>query len=91
MRAIPPLAINSLLLSVGSLLLASISIELGRQVNYLTYLSFFNVMTVGILSMSAAALLVGLVGTWKTRGRSTSLWLANAVAVYVIALMCLTD
>jgi hypothetical protein len=86
-KAVPSLAITSLLLSASSLLLATISIVLGRQVNYLAYLSLFNAMAVGWLSLGAAALVVALVGTWKAQGRSTLLWVANAVAVFVVVLM----
>lgn len=79
-------AMASFLLSAGSLLLATVSIVLGQEVNYLDYLSLFNAMAAGMLSLSAAALLVGLVGTWKARGRSVLLWSADAVALMVAAL-----
>ena len=76
----------SFLLSASSLLLASISIMLGKQVNYLAYLPFFNAMALLMVSLGIAALLLGLIGTWRTRGRSTLLWVANVVALLVLSL-----
>lgn len=75
----------SLLLSAGSLLLAFVSIAAGRRVNYLDHLGAFNAMAAAMLALGAAALVVGAVGTWKSRGRSASLWLADALAVLVVS------
>lgn len=76
----------SFLLSASSLLLASISIILGQQVNYLDYLPFFSAMALLMVSLGIAALLMGLVGTWRMRGRSMPLWIANVVALLVLSL-----
>ncbi|MEM9907568.1 MAG: hypothetical protein AAF921_21370 [Cyanobacteria bacterium P01_D01_bin.44] len=77
---------TSLWLSASSLLLASVSLVLGQQVNYLNHLSFFNAMALGMVSLSIAALLIGLIGTWQTRGQSVTLWLANMLALVILGL-----
>lgn len=76
----------SLLLSISSLLLASVSIILGNQVDYLAYLLFFNTMAWLMVSLSIAALLLGLIGIYRTRGQSRSLWFASIVALLVLGL-----
>ena len=76
----------SLALSAGSLLLATTSVLLGRRVNYLNYLPVFNAMAVGMLALCVGALAVGVVGTWKSRGRSPELWLADALSILVLGL-----
>ena len=77
---------TSLVMSVSSLLLAFISIALGQRVNYLDYLPFFNAMALVMLSLGVGALLLGLLGTWRTRGRSLPLWFANVLALLVLSL-----
>ena len=74
----------SLLLCALSLLLAVGNTLLGQRVNYLDYLTFFNVMAVSMLALSVAALATGALGTWKARGRSPALWLANAIALLLL-------
>jgi hypothetical protein len=86
MQINPSPAIVSLLFSAGSLLLATTSVVIGRQVNYLDHLALFNAMAAGMLSLSVAGLVAGLVGTWKARGRNALLWSANVVAAMVTAL-----
>ncbi|MEM6435048.1 MAG: hypothetical protein AAF773_14530 [Cyanobacteria bacterium P01_D01_bin.115] len=76
----------SLLLSGISLLLASISIILGQQVNYLAHLAFFNAMALLMVSLGIAALLLGLIGLWRTRGQSKLMWFANICALLVLGL-----
>lgn len=82
----PSLLSTSLLLSSGSLLLAATSMVLARRVNYVDHLSAFNAMAAAMLVLCAAALTAGLVGTWKSRGRSLPLWLADAVALLVLGM-----
>ena len=74
----------SLLPSTGSLLVALVSVILGRRVSYLDHLAAFNSMA--MLALGVAALVVGLVETWKSRGRSASAWLADLLAVVVVGL-----
>jgi len=77
---------TSLLLSAGSLLLACTSTILGQRVNYLDYLPAFNAMAATMLALCIAALAAAVVGTWKSRGRSTTLWLADLIAVLILAM-----
>ena len=74
----------SLLLSAGSLLLALVSITIGRRVNYLDHLTLFNLMAAAMLALGVAALAAGVVGTWKSRGRSAAMWLAIAIAILIL-------
>ena len=76
----------SFLLSATSLLLASVSLILGQQVNYLDYLSFFSAMALLMVASGIAALLMGVIGTWQTRGRSVPLWIANVVAILILSM-----
>ena len=84
-QGLSPLS-TSLLLSCGSLLLAASSMALARRVNYVDHLPAFNAMAAAMLALCAAALIAGVVGTWKSRGRSLSLWLADAVALLVLGM-----
>ncbi len=74
----------SLLLSAGSLFLALVNILLGRRVHYYDDLAAFNAMAAVMLALGVAALVIGLVGTWKARGRSAPLWMADALALLVV-------
>jgi len=85
----PSLLSASVALSAGSLLLATTSVLVGRRVNYLDYLPAFNVMAAGMLALCLGALAVGVVGTWRSRGRSPGLWLADTLAVLVLGLFLL--
>ncbi len=76
----------SLLLSAISLVLATISGLAGRRVNYLDYLQIFNAMAALMLATSVAAFAIGTIGTWKERGQGASLWLADVLAVAIVAL-----
>ena len=76
----------SLALSVASLIVASVSLTLGRQINYLNYLPLFNALALLMLGLAIAALLLALFGIWRSRGRSIGVWLANGVAVFVLSL-----
>lgn len=76
----------SLLLSAGSLFLALVSILLGRRVDYYDHLSAFNLMAAAMLSLGVAAFVVGLVGTWKARGRSVAFLAADVLALFVVGL-----
>ena len=76
----------SLLLSAGSLLVALVSTLLGRRVNYLDHLPLFNSMAATMLALGVAALAAGVAGTWKSRGRDATPWLADAIAVLVLGL-----
>ncbi len=87
MRSQSALAFVSLLSSAASLLLAATSIVIGRQVDYLDHLPLFNAMAAGMLALVLAALLSGLAGTWKARGRGAWLWSANVVAVFATAFL----
>jgi hypothetical protein len=87
-RTFPPSS-ASLLLSAGSLLLGLVSMTLGRRVNYLDYLTLFNSMAAAMLALGAAALAAGVIGTWKSRGRSGVMWLASAIAVLILCLYLL--
>jgi hypothetical protein len=41
-------------------------------------------MAMAMLVLSVGALVTGVVGTWKSRGRSMTLWLADVIAVLVL-------
>jgi hypothetical protein len=76
----------SLLLSASSLSLATVSVLIGRRVDTIHHLGLFNAMAMAMLAFGAGALAAGLIGTWRARGRSAPLWLADAVASSVVAL-----
>lgn len=63
-----------------------ISVALGQLVNYLDNLLLFNAMALVMVLAGVAAVLVGLIGTWRTRGRSALLWFADTIALLTVAL-----
>lgn len=52
--------------------------------NYLDHLPAFNAMALGMLVLCLGGLAVGVVGTWRSRGRAATLWLANALAALLL-------
>lgn len=72
---------TSLLLSAISLAMMCINLWLSQQTNYTNQFRLFGLTVLGMLSAGGAALLLGLLGTWCTRGRSLPLWVANLVAL----------
>lgn len=75
---------TSLQLSGCSLTLAVAAIVLAQHVNYLNYLLLFNTMALVMVSAGMAAVLIGLLGTWQTRGRNAALWFADTVALLAV-------
>ena len=73
-------------MSASSLLLATVSLILGTHVDYLAYLPLFNTMALLMVALGIAALLLGLIGLWRTGGQNRLLWFANIVALLVLGL-----
>lgn len=82
---------TSLMLTTSSLLLAVVSIQLARRMNYIEHLSLFNGLAAGMLALVTAAVPVACVPLVKARGRNTSLWLAAALAVALLGSYLLDD
>ena len=78
----------SFALSAASLVLAVINVVHGRRVNYLEHFMFFNVMAMGMLGLAVIALVAGVIGTRRARGRGASLWMVSGLAaVLIVALL----
>lgn len=79
----------SLMLSTTSLLLAVVSIQLGRRLSYLDHLATFNVMAMTMLALVAAGFALAIVPLVRARGRSVPLWLATALSTVVLGMFLL--
>ena len=79
----------SFLFSAGSLVVALVSTTLGRRVNYLDYLTLFNVMAATMLALGVLGLAAGAIAAWKSRGRGATTWLAVGIATLIVAMFLL--
>ena len=80
------------LLSLASAIaLARLNIYLGKQVDYLDYLSIFNMLTYGILLCAGIAILLGLAGLWRARFKSIPLALTSLASSAFLVLLFLID
>jgi len=75
----------SLLFTASSVLLAVISIQLGRRLNYLEHLPMFNVFAATMLGLVGVGLVAAIVPLFRARWRSPSLWLTAALAALVLS------
>ena len=81
----------SLALSACSLLLALVSIQLGRRLRYLDHLPMFNAMAAVILALVGAGFVAAFASLVKTRAQSSSSWLAAAFALVILGLYLFDD
>ena len=80
------------LLSLASAIaLTRPNIYLGKQVDYLDYLSLFNVLTYGILLCAGIAILLSLAGLWRARLKSIPLVLTILASSAFLILLFLID
>ena len=80
------------LLSLASAIaLTRLNIYLGKQVDYLDYLSLFNVLTYGILLCAGIAILLSLAGLWRARLKSIPLVLTILASSAFLILLFLID
>ncbi len=75
----------SMMLSACSFLLALVSIQLGRRLNYIEHLPMFNSMAAVILALVCAGFVAALGALVKTQAKSPSSWLAVALALVILA------
>ena len=75
----------SLVLTTCSFLLALASIQLGRRLSTTEHMSMFSSIAAVILTLVGAGFVVALVSLVKTRAKSTSSWLAAALALVLLA------
>jgi hypothetical protein len=74
----------SLSLTTCSFLLAIVSIQLGRRINYLDHLLLFNGLAITMLALVTVAIGVTFTALVRNRGRGFSLWLATGLAFMLL-------
>jgi hypothetical protein len=78
-------------LTATSFVLAMVSIQLGRKLNYLDHLPVFNSLALVMLALVLSALVVAVVQLVKARERSASPWVAVTLALFVLSSYLLDD
>ena len=71
--------------------LVRLNLYLGTQVNYLDYLSLFNVLTFAICVCAGTASITSIAGLWKVRFRSIPLVLMNLASSAFLILLFMID
>lgn len=74
----------SLASTASSVLLAVISIQLGRRLNYAERLPMFNVFAASMPGLVGVGLVAAIVPLFRVRWRSPSLWVAAVFAALVL-------
>lgn len=74
-----------------SIVLAKLNIYLGTQVNYLNYLSLFNVMILTMLACVGISIILSIAGLWRSHFRSVPLALMSlASSVFLILIFLIS-
>jgi hypothetical protein len=74
----------SLSITAFSFLLAIVSVQLGRRLNYLDHLLMFNGLAITMLALVAVAIGVAFTALLRNRGRSLSLWFSTGLALMLL-------
>ena len=82
---------GSLLSLVSAIGFVKLNSYLGTQVNYLDYLTFFNLLTLVTLWCAFLAILLSIAGVWKSNFKSIPLVLMSLVSSAFLFLLFAID
>lgn len=75
----------------AAIALARLNIYLGTQVNYLDYLSLFNILTIAMLVSVGVAVSLSIAGLWRARFKSIPLAMMSLTSSVFLILLFLVN